>query len=130
MLGGQANSYIYGVEYQAANLPHIIPDSMKNVGVPCSLCEAQDQHQVLMVPATTSCPKDWLMQYRGYLMAEKSGSQSSSNYICVNQKMEGVPGTVGDKNSGYVYPVEVKCGDLPCPPYEEGKELSCVVCTK
>ena len=27
------------------------------------------------------------------------------------------------------YPVEIHCGNLPCPPFTEGRELTCVVCS-
>lgn len=29
-----------------------------------------------------------------------------------------------------IYPVEAKCGALPCPPYGDGYFVYCVVCTK
>lgn len=34
-------------------------------------------------------------------------------------------------HNGYLlYPVEARCGSLKCPPYTEGRELVCAVCSK
>ena len=128
--GHQTNSYIYGVEYWANGLPHILQNPDKHTGVPCSVCETENQTQLLMIPAATSCPVGWMRQYLGNLMAERYNHAGSSNYICVTQQYEQISASVGDQASGYAIPVEVICGSLPCPPYVEGNELSCVVCTK
>ena len=128
--GNQANNYIHGVEYYAASLAKIIPSGEIFTGMPCSVCEVHHHHQQLMIPAKTSCPGGWVMQYTGYLMAERSGHISPSNYVCVNKEFEKLTGSTGNQPSGYVNPVEAVCGALPCPPYQQGYELSCVVCTK
>ena len=63
-------------------------------------------------------------------MGGKIDQQGQSEYICVSLGMEAVPGGSAGTNGGLLYVVEVDCGyALPCPPYMEGYELSCVVCS-
>lgn len=88
--------------------------------------------QLLMVPAKKTCPSGWTMEYDGYLMAERSVSNhlSQSNYICLDKDFEFIQGGSNPQIRAQIMFVEVNCGILPCPPYEEGNELACVVCSK
>ena len=128
--GFQANGRIYGVEYWANEVPNIFSDSDIHKGLPCCVCETYHYSQSLMIPGKQSCPESWIMQYKGILMSERFSHVSPSEYICVNREYEFIDGSAGNHDSGYVIPVEVICGALPCPPYNDGYELSCVVCTK
>ncbi|XP_078681676.1 uncharacterized protein LOC144916423 [Branchiostoma floridae x Branchiostoma belcheri] len=51
-------------------------------------------------------------------------------YVCVDGQPETVPGGDANQNGALFYLVEARCGSLPCPEYVEGRELTCVVCTK
>ncbi|CAC5417666.1 unnamed protein product [Mytilus coruscus] len=58
-------------------------------------------------------------------------SRSPTEYICVDENMESIPGGDSDDNEGVVYPEEIgSCNTLSCPPYVEGRELTCVVCSQ
>ena len=84
-----------------------------------------------MMPAKYTCPKDWTTGYYGYLMSERTHtSHKRSLFSCVDSSLTPVIGTNHDRNGLLFYPVEGRCGSLPCPPYEETKELTCAVCTK
>jgi len=82
-----------------------------------------------MVPARYTCPLGWTPEYNGYLMAEKY-DHKHSQYVCVDKSMIPVPGSGSNCDGTRLYPVEGRCGTLPCPPYKHGKELTCAVCTK
>ena len=79
-----------------------------------------------MMLAKYTCPKGWTTEYHGYLMAERS---HTSHKRCVDSSITPVIGTNHDHNGLIFYPVEGRCGSLPCPPYEETKELTCAVCS-
>ena len=82
-----------------------------------------------MMPAKYTCPKDWTTEYYGYLMAERN-THSRSQFTCVDKSLKPVIGTNHNHDGLLFYLVEGRCGSLPCPPYEETKELTCAVCTK
>ena len=48
-------------------------------------------------------------------------------YTCVDVIMESVPGS---QIEGHFYRVEAHCNGVACPPYNNYKELTCVVCSK
>ena len=57
-------------------------------------------------------------------------SQKGSDYICVADGMESLAGGSNNQDGGLLYVVEAVCGSLKCPPYIEGYEIACVLCTK
>ena len=85
-----------------------------------------------MIPGTYICPSSWTREYYGYLMAERShpGHKGRTTFECVDAAPEFVPGGFTDQNGVIFYHVEPRCGSLPCPPYEEQKEVTCAVCTR
>ena len=86
-----------------------------------------------MFPAKMICPSEWTEEYHGYLMAERSfHTHHSSEFVCVDRNPEIVPGSIDSKNGAGFFLVEARCdaGNLPCSPYIDGAELSCVVCSK
>ncbi|OWF48208.1 hypothetical protein KP79_PYT14487 [Mizuhopecten yessoensis] len=48
--------------------------------------------------------------------------------VCRRAPTGGIRGGNTDDNGRLFYAVYSKCGALPCPPYEDGKTLSCSVC--
>ncbi|VDI80416.1 Hypothetical predicted protein [Mytilus galloprovincialis] len=120
---------IFGVEYEILNhKPY--PKSFHNQDMPCAVCLTA-RSMVLMVPGKLKCHKGWKKEFSGYLMSEMSTStRTPSQYICVDEKLESVPGGAAGRNQCVVYPVEAVCGNLKCPPYVGGRELTCVVCSK
>ena len=78
-----------------------------------------------MIPTKTSCPTSWTAEYSGYLMSAHY-TEKKTMYECVDQAMESIP----RRSEVLFYHVEVDCGfGLPCPPFIEQNELSCIVCT-
>ena len=85
-----------------------------------------------MIPAMITCPKGWTKEYSGYLAAERSIAhhKGQSNYVCVDENHEPVPGSAAAAPvSSHMIPVEAVCNPLKCPPYVNGNEFGCVVCT-
>ena len=56
-------------------------------------------------------------------------THSATDYYCIDKEPENVTG--GRNDDGKVlYFVETRCGSLKCPPYVNGRELTCVICSK
>ena len=116
---------IHGSEYQF-NYRHVDIDD----DVPCAACMVTNARSTLMIPAKTSCPIGWTVQYQGVLTSGKQGYQAT-DYLCLDQNPEYL--TEGARMHNYdgrlFYPVLAICGSLPCPPYKRQQLLSCVVCS-
>ena len=82
-----------------------------------------------MIPAKTQCPPSRTLEYTGYLMIEYK-THYRSMFECIDQDPESTPGSVANTNPAVLYHTEATCEELPCPPYDPQKELTCVVCTK
>ena len=127
-VGTVTASYMYGAEYQmfgnipSSNLP------LNDHDVPCSVCYVE-RETVLMVPGKYTCPLNWVREYYGYLMAERN-SHFRSTFECVDVDTETIIDGEANLNGATFYHVEPRCGSLPCPPYEEQKEMTCAVCTR
>jgi len=81
-----------------------------------------------MFPAKVKCPATWTKQYQGYLMSSRN-KQFRSEYLCVDEAFQRA-GRRRNDNGYQLYLVEPRCKSLPCPPYDETRELACVMCTK
>ena len=124
--GSQSYSEIHGAEYQ-----YPIAGS-SNDNVPCAVCSASTRVELLMIPARTSCPTGWTREYYGYLMSEGSlwSDRYRTSFECVDKDQDSVPGSEANTNGALFFHVEANCNGLACPPYNNYKELTCVVCTK
>ena len=58
----QYSAYMYGTEYEIGN--NII-SGKHNHNAPCAVCYASTKSVKLMIPARTSCPSSWTIQYKG-----------------------------------------------------------------
>ncbi|CAC5402712.1 unnamed protein product [Mytilus coruscus] len=117
---------LYGVETDINGFSPSINDK----DMTCAVCLTQ-RSSVLMIPGTKSCPSGWNMEYWGYLMSHGAGGTwQPTQYICTDSRPVAVPG--GDRNNdeSVVYLVGGVCGSLKCPPYINGKPLTCVVCSR
>lgn len=81
-----------------------------------------------MIPGTVECPSLWTREYYGYVMTERTMSRNS--YECVDADAEIIPGSEVNADGALFFFAEMNCNNIYCPPYEEGIELVCVVCTK
>ena len=117
-------SSIAGAEYE----PNEIEPSSNNYNVPCAVCFSTTARTSYMFPARVTCPDmAWTKQYQGYLMSSHS-NQFRAEYLCVDEAFER-DGRKTNDNGFLLYPVEPRCKSLRCPPYDETRELACVVCT-
>ena len=122
--GIQARSHVYGTEYEG---PPLVSGREQH-NAPCAVCYVSTQHTVIMIPAKTSCPSGWTREYYGYLMSEVNDNYRTM-YECVDQDMESIPGSEIGIPGGHFWHVEAHCNGVACPPYDNEKELNCVVCT-
>ena len=116
---------MYGTEYEQ---PLVSGRDQHNA--PCAVCYIPTKHTVIMIPAKTSCPSGWTREYYGYLMSEYIESRQRTEYVCVDSDMESIPGSQNHIDGGHFYHVEAHCIGMACPPYNNQKELTCVVCSK
>ena len=133
--GVQGGGNLYGTEYQVHGqigsfLGTVFKKNVNEHDAPCAVCFAKSRGSMLMMPARNDCPSGWTEEYHGYLMTERADHKHSSDFICLDGDLEYVPGSQANRNGALLYPVEGRCGSLPCLPYVEGRELTCAVCTK
>ncbi|KAK3099278.1 hypothetical protein FSP39_001978, partial [Pinctada imbricata] len=125
-----SKGYVYGTEYETWGGSIGIGKSHFNYDVPCAVCRTVGSTSVLMIPGQTKCNTNWTKQYSGYLMTNSYRYAAAGEYLCVDRNAERIPGTHASKDGNCLYAVEGRCGSLPCPPYRDGRELGCVVCSK
>ncbi len=100
--------------------------------IPCAVCVVPTKDLVLMVPGKSSCPAGFTREYYGYLMSERvHTAHKRSTFECVDKDLESVRGSssIEYPNHGLFGHVEAVCNALPCPPYNNYKEINCAMCT-
>lgn len=125
-------SKVYGTEFEIVNPPpsSSVFSNLHNYNVPCAACYASQRGAQIMIPAAVTCPSSWNLEYYGYLMAESFANHRMS-YECMDISAEGIPGSeANDDVNARIYLAEGICHGVTCPPYVNGFELPCVVCTK
>ena len=126
--GVQSRSHVIGVEYFYHAMPYL--SSLNYHNVPCALCYVATRSVSVMIPAKTVCPTNWTVEYIGYLMSERHDFHRTM-YECVDKDPESVPGLNSAANpTAYFQQVEPYCNGLSCSPYDDEKELTCVICTR
>ncbi|CAC5406481.1 unnamed protein product [Mytilus coruscus] len=120
-------AHVWGAEYQFSFGMVKVDDD-----VPCAVCLDTTANTSLMIPAKSSCPSLWKKQYNGILCANMYRHPAASEYVCVDSDAQYFEGTSrrGSSDGKLFYPAVTVCGSLPCPPYENSKYLTCVVCSK
>ena len=122
---------VYSTEYYTNDFTPL--QNMQDYDVPCAVCSTT--RGVMMIPAKKTCPADWTLEYYGYLMSE-GYEKLASEFVCVDRFPDhsDVDGSSGNQDGALLSPVEARCasdhGNLPCNPYTNGYELTCVVCSK
>ncbi|KAL4234278.1 hypothetical protein ACF0H5_005929 [Mactra antiquata] len=124
---------IYGteIELDPSVSSALFGQNVINQDIPCAVCRTRASAH--MFPARTNCYSGWTMEYSGYLISSHPTWKDQSDYICLDVNLEFVAHGAANDNAHVIRPVEVKCGNsggLPCPPYVDGRELACVVCSK
>ncbi|CAC5405234.1 unnamed protein product [Mytilus coruscus] len=116
---------LYGTEYET----NFFRNNSQDEDMPCALCRNNGSSSSVMIPGRRTCYAGWNMEYTGILAAGSHG-HSASNFICVDKDPEYIRSGKASDNGHLMYVVNVKCGSLPCPPYEENRQVYCVVCSK
>ncbi|KAL5011401.1 hypothetical protein ScPMuIL_009952 [Solemya velum] len=122
--------FLHGTEYQdGSRASRLIGENFDNQNAPCAVCQSIRHKNTLMIPGRASCFGTWSKEYTGYLMTGHYKYAASHEFICVDAKPEAVMGQEANVNGALLYFVETRCDTLPCPPYVNGREVPCVVCT-
>lgn len=116
---------IWGAEYQ----DDFWGPGTLDQDVPCAVCSPKQGTSVLMIPGRNRCVSGWTEQYHGYLSANLVGNPQATTYVCVDENVELMDAGANDVNGFLMYGVRGHCGSLKCPPYIEGKPITCVVCS-
>ena len=119
-------SVVEGAEYEFFNGPLA---SLTNLKVPCAVCDVPTRARTIMIPAKTTCPSSWTREYFGYLTTSLD-SHHRSSYTCLDVNAEEIAGASNNTNGALFYHAVNNCNGLSCPPFENGRILSCVLCTK
>ncbi|KAI8494277.1 hypothetical protein Bbelb_280370 [Branchiostoma belcheri] len=122
-------AYMYGAEFQIGLDSPYDMGAIHDRNVPCAVCHSLSRRAQLMIPARKTCPEGWTREYGGYLMTGHN-TYFRTEFVCMDGEPEVLPGGERNEDGALFYIVEARCGSLPCPPYVEGRELTCVVCTK
>ncbi|XP_025077082.1 short-chain collagen C4-like [Pomacea canaliculata] len=117
-------SSLYGTEYEVTSRAENDFDAL------CAVCFINNRTASIMIPGTNKCPTGWSSEYTGFLMSGYDGHAGSTEFICVDSKLEGRIASSANQNGRLLYLVAGICGSLPCPPYVNNNILQCVVCTK
>lgn len=130
VIGGfQGTGAIYGTEYETSGFPGL--SNLAQHDAPCAVCYVRKRGSQIMIPGTNKCPSGWTREYKGYLMSSHYDHAHPSEYVCIDEGAEAVPGSHRNTNGALLYMVQGNCGHaLTCGPYIHGHELTCVVCTK
>ena len=126
--GVQASrGYLYATEYQTTSSPPALGHKRFH-DVPCAVCYSSGRTATITIPGRTSCPSSWTREYYGYLMADRH-THNTRTPVCVDVSAESVPGSETNYFASELFFMETRCPGL-CPPYSDGAEVTCVVCTK
>ncbi|XP_022110566.1 uncharacterized protein LOC110990075 isoform X2 [Acanthaster planci] len=130
--GINSQSYLYGMEYEVSTFDpfsHENAEFLHDRDVPCAVCRLVDRGTQLLFPAKLGCPESWTEEYRGFLMSGYHTHEQRSKAVCVDQAPEAVPGSHTNADGALLYIIEGACGSLLCPPYVNGREITCTVCS-
>ena len=107
---------------------HIFDHVVNEQDQPCVVCQT-DYSITHMFPGRGNCFPGWTLQYTGYLMSTRHDHVFNSDFICMDSDPEALAHGGTNDNQGILYLVEGRCGSLPCPPYVDGREIACAVCS-
>lgn len=131
-LGISDVSVMTAVEYESQTY-RIFPANIDNKHAVCAVCHTQGRSAVLTIPARTTCPPGWTMEYNGLMMTNKDSKPHPTTYECVDRDPEAMPIPSAD-TGGQFWFVNIDCyrdGSVGmCDKYRHGSQLTCVVCSK
>ena len=94
-----SGSLMYGTEFKVG---HIFSGKHHH-NAPCAVCYTSTKSVKLMIPARTSCPSSWTIEYKGYLMAEHHTHKNNRVYECVDENPESIDGSEANNNGALFY---------------------------
>ncbi|XP_030845428.1 uncharacterized protein LOC115925527 [Strongylocentrotus purpuratus] len=126
-----SRSLLYSAELETSTAPHL--QSLHDQTPACAVCRAPPNRPTkLLLPGRNECPSSkWRLEYKGYLMSSCYTHKTRTDFVCMDEDAEAVPGTTGSQDGALFYMVEARCsaGGIQCGPYVNGYELTCAVCT-
>ncbi|XP_065191370.1 uncharacterized protein LOC135822514 [Sycon ciliatum] len=129
--GAQANSYLYGSEFQTDGNYFLPFGGLYDQNPTCAVCHVTGRSSQIMIPGHMTCPPSWSREYHGYLMSAHNAHNGRTEFICVDGNPDVLRGESANTNGALLYFVEVNCGHgLDCPPFHADEELTCVVCSR
>ena len=100
-----------------------------NDNAPCAVCRTT-RPTTMMIPATIYCPSGWTREYYGYLMTSDE-DENRGTFVCLDRFAQKISNSSGQTEVAHdLFHVEAYCDIIPCPPYNDYKELTCAVCSK
>ncbi|KAL4236736.1 hypothetical protein ACF0H5_005120 [Mactra antiquata] len=120
--------YVYGTEIDIGEPSGVFETKVNDEDIPCAACHIKTS-SVIMIPGRSHCYTGWHLEYSGYLMTAFYNEKSPHNHVCVDHHPEALHRGQANDNQHILFVAVSKCGSLPCPPYDENKELACVVCS-
>ena len=130
----QSGSLMYGAEYDdratSQRDSNLVGKDNYEKDVPCAVCNVKGRSSTIMIPGRSECYPGWTLEFWGYLMSGRYDLTAATNYYCVDADQEAIVGRGNNDNGYLLYFVEGRCGSLHCPPYVNGRELTCAVCSK
>ncbi len=121
---------LYATEYDAYDHPPAF-SNIRGHDAPCSVCYSPARGTKITITGRISCPATWTREYYGYLMgSDYHAPRGSRSPVCVDESAESVDGSAGQNVKSLFYFYETTCIGIKCPPYSDGAETTCVVCTK
>ena len=127
----QHRGNMYGAQYQTHTASGTHLDGRHGYAIPCTAFHVSNRTAVYMVPAKYTCPSGWTREYYGYLMSQYHAHAGKNQFTSFDNAFRKVSDSHSTRYEALTfYFVEARCGVLPCPKYDNTKELSCAVCTK
>ncbi|WAQ93729.1 hypothetical protein MAR_006200 [Mya arenaria] len=121
---------VYGAEYEFDfhhdGVSKLFGQNLNDEDAPCAVFKSP---RATSVKIPKECFSGWTKEYK-CLIAGDYQHASASEFICLDERPEMVVGGAVNINGKVFFLAEAVCGSLPCPPYVQGRELTCVMCSK
>jgi len=126
----QDGGLVYGAEYKFdhRNRNTFFGREITDQDPPCAVCRTR-RSSVMMIPGKNQCLDGWTLEYQGYLSAGSFNHKAATEFVCIDEYPDARGGANNNGNLLYLSEVRCRISSL-CPPYINGRELTCVVCTK
>ena len=101
-----ADAKVKGVEYELdsvlSSMTTFFHKNLHNENAPCSVCRSP-RSTVIMIPGRNQCYKGWTLEYKGYLVAGRYYHKAATEYVCLDDNPDVIPGGHTDQNGKLFY---------------------------